>query len=179
MAALGNFISLYGAIDAQGYKIPFNDTFLQDIQLRYISMVMLETTKDINGTDTTCFKIYYLNPKGLEYNWFYLPTIGTGFDTLAEFKDAISITPWVNATAVDITNGNFVVYANLSAINDAPYATASASVLLNDDLVYKRIYNVGTDTTDIYTTIVNNLQYDKITVDGDQMYAASYDYLGS
>jgi hypothetical protein len=142
-------------------------------------MVMLESTVDVNGNSTPCFKIYYLNPKGLEYNWFFLPTISAAFDTLAEFKAAIANSPWINADAVDTTNGNFVVYDNLSAINDAPYTTPSASVLLNDDLVYKRIYNVGTDTTDIYTTIVNNLQYDKITVDGDATYAGIYDYLGS
>lgn len=176
--ASGNFLSLYSCLDAQGYKIPANSPFLQDIQPRYLSMVLLETTKNSTGDTINCFKIYYLNPKGLEYNWFYIPTIGTGFDTIAEFKTQISTTPWVNAT-VGVTNGNFTVYTDLLAINDAPYATSGASILLNDDLVYKRIYNIGTDSTDIYTTIVNNLQYDKISVDGDQTYSGSYDYIGT
>jgi len=171
--AAGNFISLYSCIDAQGYKIAAGSPFLQDIQPRFLSMVLLESTQDINGNTIPCFKIFYLNPKGLEYNWFYLPTIPTGFDTLAEFKTAITSSP------LSTTNGNFTVYANLLAINDAPQTPTTDSILLNDDLVYKRIYNVGTDSTDIYTTIVNNLSYDKITVDGDATYAGSYDYLGS
>lgn len=171
--ASGNFISLYSCIDAQGNKISAGSPFLQDIQPRYLSMVILESTKDINGNTIPCFKIFYLNPKGLEYNWFFLPTIPTGFDTLAEFKTAITSSP------LSTTNGNFTVYSNLLAINDAPYSDTSASILINDDLVYKRIYNVGADTTDIYCTIINNLQYDKISVDGDQTYSGSYDYIGS
>ena len=172
MANGNNFISLYGAIDANGYPITPNSPMLQDISPANLAIVITETVNDFNGNPRDCFKLFYASPKNLSYSYFFLP-VTAELPDLATFLTALQ---GLNATS-NAAN-LFSLYTNLESINDAPQIPATKSFIANDSLTYSRIYNPGTNNTDLYICIVNNLQYDKWTVSGDQSIAGDYTYFG-
>lgn len=162
---MGNFISLYGAVDAQGYAL--TGDYLVDVSAANTAVVFPETTNNYQGTPVACFKFFYNSPKNLEYQFFYLP-VSTELPTLTEVNTAL------NALS---TSNSFSLYSLLLAINDAPNSNGNG-IVISDNLVNSKVYNPGTNTTDIYVNVVNNLLYNKYTVDGDATVAGGYGYFG-
>lgn len=161
---MGNFISLYGAVDAQGYKL--TNPFYEDISAANTAVVFPETTQNFAGGNVAAFKFFYNSPKNLEYQFFYLP-VSTNIPTLT------AVNTGLNALS---TSNSFTIYTLLLAINDAPNSNGTG-IIINDNLVNSRVYNPGTNTTDIYVNVVNNLLYNKYTVNGDATLAGNYIYL--
>ena len=166
MASSNNMISLYGCIDANGYPIPYNNPLLQDITPANLVAVLLENVTNWEGNSVPCFKLFYASPKSLSYSYFFLP-VTDALPTLTQFLADLQ-----GLSAANM----FSLYTNLQAINDAPQSVQTNGFIANDDLTMSRVYNPGSDNTDVYLCIVNDLQYDKFTVDSDQTTAGGYSY---
>lgn len=163
MATSNNFQSLLYCIFKNGQYVSY--PFFQDADAANILYIRKPTNgiPNASGTLVPGFIIYTQNSKGLEDNIYYIEGY---LSTLAQFLTEL------NALS---TQNSFTQYTGLLKIG--AFDVVEDGIIINDlQCQDNRIYNVDEDNTTIMVNSATDLQYLRITVDGDQTNAGDYYY---
>jgi hypothetical protein len=166
MAQSNNFLSILYAFWENGSYLQF--PVFKDYSARQVVMVRQINVPSSAGAQpiTPALVVIEQNPKSLTWNEAHL--------ALGEYNSLNAL-----QTALDALNsGNcYTLYTGLVSINKFDnISDAGGSILLADDAVIERIYNVSKNQTSLIVNIINDLIYTEVIVSGDQTNAGTYYY---
>lgn len=168
--------SVAGWIDGR----PNTPVQFTDLNVNNFLLVLAKTwVNPDTGANVEVFQIEVLEGGGsnvqLHRTTYLFPTYNC---SIAQFKTLLnSLTPGIATvgTAV-VQSNNLVSYTNLFAIDEVDKTLTTRNVLVNDDRVVRRTYNIAGDYTTLYLNAGNELAYKKLFVSGDQEKAFAYYY---
>lgn len=133
----------------------------EDLNTNNILLVLVKTWIDPDtNANTEVFQLEMVEGGGsnveLKRTTYLFKTFGL---TIAGFKALLDI---------EASSNNVVSYADLFAIDHVDKTIVTRDVLVNDDKVVRRVYNVAGDYTTLYLNAGNEITYKKIYVVGNQ-----------
>lgn len=132
----------------------------EDISVNNILFVLATTWTDEDNVVQNVFQLEMVEGGGSNVELTRTTYLFKRFGlTIAGFKALLD---------AQAAGNNVVTYDDLFAMDFVDNTIATRDVLVNDDKVVRRVYNVAGDYTTLYLNAGNEVTYKKIYVDGQQ-----------